>query len=455
MSDLLTAPRGELLKLIYELIEKNQALKIRITELEEKLKEKEETKKPKVPLIVKPSVKKTRKKKARAKREHGYARRLDIPTKTEFHSYEVCPDCRGELGLPSVAFKRQVIDIPFTDFTVTEHVIFKRWCVNCQKRFFPKIDLSDSVVGSHRFGLNIFATIATLRERLRLPVRVIKVYFKTFHNLELSEGEIIEILKKVSDISKPNYDKILNSVKSSPFICCDETGYREDGVNGYLWNFGNHKDQIILYRKSRGSKVVKEILGENGEDYEGVIVSDFYSAYNEYAGFHQRCWAHYMRDIHELKNEFPKHPPLNIWSKRIKELYQEAKDWKGPDSHLPIGLQAEERIKKEGYFKEKLKKVCEPYLTHESPMSTLSGRAIKFLPEMFTFVRFPNIPSTNNLAERTLRHHVIARKIQGGTRSQKGSQTKAILGSLFGTWNLQGLNYLQEMKLLLARAPCQ
>jgi len=64
---------------------------------------------------------------------------------------------------------------------------------------------------------------------------------------------------------------------------------------------------------------------------------------------------------------------------------------------LPLGLQADERIKKEAYFKEKLKKVCEPYLVKETPMSTLSGRCIKFLPELFTFVRFPNIPSTKIL----------------------------------------------------------
>lgn len=455
MSDLFTAPRGELLKLIYELIEKNQALKVMIAELEEKLKEREEIKKPKVPLFVKPSVKKKKKKAERKERALGHSRKLDVPTKQEFHSYQVCPDCQGELGVPSVAFKRQVIDIPFVDFTVTEHVVFKRWCVACQRRFYPKLNLKDETVGNHRFGLNIFALISTLRERLRLPVNVIKLYFKTFYNLDLSEGEIAEILKKVGNLSKPKYEDILTSVKNSPYLCADETGFREDGVNGYLWNFSTPSNQIILYRKSRGSKVVREVLGEDGKNYQGVVVSDFYAAYNEYAGFHQRCWTHYLRDIHDLKKEFPKHPPLNVWAKKVNQIYQEAKIYTGPLAILPLGLQAEERIQKEAYFKEKLKKVCEPYLTKGAPMSTLSGRAVRFLPELFTFVRFPNVPSTNNLAERALRHSVVQRKIFGGTRSSQGSETKAILGSLFGTWNLQNLNPLKEMKILLARAPCQ
>lgn len=455
MSDLLTAPRGELLKLIYELIEENQTLKVRISELQEKLKTKDERKgKQTIPFFVKPSVKKKRKN-LRAKRETGYSRKLDTPTQYEFHSYDVCPNCHGKLGKPSATYKRQVLNIPLTDFTVTEHTVFKRWCFNCKKRVFPKPKLKDSVIGRHRFGLNIFAAITTLRERLRLPIGVIKIYFKTFHNLDLSEGEITRILHQTSHLSRPKYEEILTAVKSSPFICGDETGFRENGVNGYLWNFSTKNSQIILYRKSRGSRVIREVLGENGSDYEGIMVSDFYAAYNEYCGFHQRCWAHYLRDIHELKKEFPKHPPLNIWAKKVKQIYQEAKDYPGPSLSLPLGLQAEERIKKEACFKEKLAKTCEPYLVKPSPMSTLCGRAIKFLPELFTFVRFPNIPSTNNLAERSLRHSVVQRKIFGGTRSEKGSQTKTILGSLFGTWNLQNLNPLQEMKLLLARAPCQ
>jgi hypothetical protein len=103
-------------------------------------------------------------------------------------------------------------------------------------------------------------------------------------------------------------------------------------------------------------------------------------------------------------------------------------------------------------------------------MSTLSMRAITFLSELFTFIRFEGINSDNNKAERELRHSVVKRKISGGTRSEKGSRTREVLASLFGTWRLQGLevlaslfgtwrlqglNPLQQTKLMLARAPCQ
>ena len=82
-------------------------------------------------------------------------------------------------------------------------------------------------------------------------------------------------------------------------------------------------------------------------------------------------------------------------------------------------------------------------------MSTLCGRIITFLPELFVFVRFPNVDPDNNRSERILRHTVTARKISGGTRSPKGSETRSILTSLFDTWQLQGLNPLTQCRLLL------
>ena len=61
-------------------------------------------------------------------------------------------------------------------------------------------------------------------------------------------------------------------------------------------------------------------------------------------------------------------------------------------------------------------------------------------PELFVFVAIPGVPAHNNLAERSIRPLVVARKISGGTRSPKGSQTHIGLASLFGTWMAQHLN---------------
>lgn len=131
--------------MVYDLIEENQTLKIRLAELQAKLREFQEEdsgKGKKTPSFVKPSVKRSKQKAARKKRNQGYARKLETPTKQVFHSYEVCPDCHQPLGKPHLAYRRQVIDVPLcVPAEVIEHVVFKRWCYLCKKRVAPQVDL--------------------------------------------------------------------------------------------------------------------------------------------------------------------------------------------------------------------------------------------------------------------------------------------------------------------------
>ena len=84
--------------------------------------------------------------------------------------------------------------------------------------------------------------------------------------------------------------------------------------------------------------------------------------------------------------------------------------------------------------------LCAPYVRTSAPMHTLCERVERFLPELFVFVARPEVPSDNNLAERSVRPLVIARKISGGSRSPTGSDTRMALFSRFGTWAAQGLN---------------
>lgn len=448
--DLTTAPRGELIALIYELTDKVEILEAEVARLKNLLHPKGDDKELKnLPAFVKPNVKQ-KKARERKKREQTFHRAKETPTQQVFHTAVSCPYCGShKLGKPSVAYSRQVIDLPPTPYIVTEHVIFKRWCYHCKKRVLPEVLLTQEVIGKKRVGVGLISAIAVLRDRLRLPIRVIQTYLSLFHNLHLAYGELVELLHTTAAIGRPAYQKLLETIRGSPYVCGDETGGRENGKNGYFWSFSAPTAHFLLYRKSRGKQVVAEVFGKDGEEYEGVIVSDFYAAYNEYSGFHQRCWVHFLREITEIAKTHPRHPPFYRWAKAIKNLYAEAKAYPGSDKNLPLGKAAEERIVKQHEFERKLEAFCKPYLVKETPMSTLCARAINFLPEMFVFIRFPHIPSDNNQAERMLRHTVVARKIQGGTRSSKGSETKTILTSLFDTWILQGKNPLTECRLLL------
>ena len=63
--------------------------------------------------------------------------------------------------------------------------------------------------------------------------------------------------------------------------------------------------------------MVKEL---SGEDDDGVLGSDFYGGYNIHQGLHQRCWAHFLRDGHELKEKYPHDEQLCAWATSVKAI---------------------------------------------------------------------------------------------------------------------------------------
>ena len=78
--------------------------------------------------------------------------------------------------------------------------------------------------------------------------------------------------------------------------------------------------------------MVEEVLGD---EFEGVLVSDFHGAYNVYQGPHQRCWTHLLRDIHQLKEQHPQDLVLARWAHAVREVYDHAQAYPEPGPNLP------------------------------------------------------------------------------------------------------------------------
>jgi len=293
--------------------------------------------------------------------------------------------------------------------------------------------------------------IGMLREACRQPLETIQAYLEILYSLHLSKGELVNVLHTTAVIGEQTYESLMQQVRRAAVVHADETGGRENGKNGYFWSFSTQDVHFLVYDKSRSNGMVTRVLGEetDTDGFCGVLTSDFYTAYNIYHGFHQRCWVHLLGDIKELKEKHAKHPPLNTWAKKVKQVYEEANAYGGPDPGLPPGLKEQERIRKQQYFEQKLRVIAKPWLKKEVPMTTLCARIMKHLQELFVFIRFEGVPSDNNAAERMIRNTVVKRKISGGTRSKRGSKTNAVLTSLFDTWKLQNKNPLEQCQLLL------
>lgn len=398
--------------------------------------------------VPKPAAEENKPRKKRAS-QYNQARRRSIPTHIVEHHLAVCPECDLRLGGISLARRREVIDLPPpVPVEITEHRIFKGWCAGCQKWHEAPVDLHTAVLGQGRIGVRLASLIATLRTVMRLPIRQIRALLHTLHGVEVSIGEIVEVLHRLVAHAQPVLDDLKATLRASPAVQADETGWREDGLNGYIWSISTPTIRYYEYHHSRGGEVVKQLIGE---EFAGVLGSDFYAGYNIHQGLHQRCWVHFLRDVHDLKKKFPQDEALLTWAKNVKVIYDEAVAWAGqdPDPQQTPRERQQARVAQQHAFEQQLWALCQPFVQQEVPHQTLCKRVESFLPELLVFVAVPGVPAHNNLAERSVRPLVIARKISGGSRSPKGSQTRMGLASLFGTWMAQGLNPFHQCLALL------
>lgn len=440
-------------------------LKTRIGELEQKLSEAlaqletankriaelEKLKTP-PPGWFKPNkVKVATEKKTRRKREARFnaGRKLETATQTQVHALDQCGECGYQLRGQSLSRVRQVIDLPPpTPVEITDHQILKRWCPKCEKWREPKLNLEKQVLGQGRLGLGIVSLVAYLVNSLRMTLRQVVAYLKAVHQLQVSVGEITQLLQTLTDCKpvQTELTNLLSSARASPIVHADETAWRESGHNGYIWALitpGPEGIRYYHYEKSRESWVIKNLLGS---EFKGHLSSDFYAGYNIYPGKHQRCWVHLLRDLHKLKEMYPDDEAVQKWAASLRHLYDKGQSLLKAESEPGVILRGEKYIE--------LVEGCHAYgleyaQVKDHPCQALAKRLLRHEDELFQFVLVPGLSADNNLAERGVRPLVVVRKISGGSRSDKGTKTRMSLSSLFQTWQARELEPLTELRKLL------
>jgi transposase len=427
--------REELISIILELQERVAFLEQENAELRDRLGMGGAVGSPK-PEWVKPNRAERREQERaeRKKRKHAFTRKREIRTREVRHAVEVCPDCGRKLAGGWEHSRHQVMEIPEAPIEIIEHVLVGRRCGICGKNHIPRLSASDGVIGKQRVGVRLMSLIAMLATAKRMPLRAIQKLLDGLYGLHISLGEITELLHKVGRCAEGTAKWILREIRGSPYAHGDETGWREDGINGYLWSLSTPELRYYHFERSRAGAVAEKLFGAC---FSGVLLCDFYGGYNWYSGPIQRCWPHFLRALTKLMENHPDDESVRKWVESIKDLYKIAK------KIARRGLSERARVRFRQELESRLLLIAEPYLIDDgSPQNTLAKRIERHLGELFTFVQYPGCPSGNNAAERAIRPAVIIRKISGGTRSANGSKTRTTLMSVFGTWTLQGKDLL-------------
>jgi len=272
----------------------------------------------------------------------------------------------------------------------------------------------------------------------RLPHHKIREMLKWQYGLSITTATIFDITRRVSEWLKPEHDEILRRIRGAPAICVDETGEKVDGGKYWLWAFTTESETLAAVRKSRGMKVLKEVLGK---DFAGFITSDGWKSYITFTRKIQRCWAHLLREADYLAEHIDETKPLQ---KALRELYDQLKvvleDDPPPEERAKLARNAKRRLNhwmKKSYGNEEVKKFVKKIRNGAN--------------YWFTFVLHPEVEPTNNRAERALREHVVQRKIIGTFRNEKGTTIYETIMTMLATWKQRGLDPSQALAECLTR----
>lgn len=311
------ALREALTQALAQLSQVREDLRLALVRMEEREKQKTPPPECVTTNVKQPQAEEKKQRKKRAP-EHNHGRPHSAPTQIVEHRIVTGPDGPVRVGGIRVARVREVIDVPPPPpVEVTHHRIFKGWCAPCQQWHEAPVDVHTEVLGQGRLGVRRSRLIATVRTVMRVPMRQIRQFVLSLHGGEVSMGEIVGVLPRISTHAHPLLDDLKATIRASSAVQADETGWREDGLNGSIWSVSTPTLRYDEYDHSRAGEVVKQVRGET---FQGVRGSDFSAGYNISQGFHQRCWVHYLREIHKRKDKDPDDEEVWKWAKAVKDV---------------------------------------------------------------------------------------------------------------------------------------
>lgn len=389
-----------------------------------------------IPVYEKPTVSSRKKRPGRKNGHPGSGRaRPERIDRHEEHRLPCCPHCQGRLKRLNDVHVRYVEDIP-EDLRAeaTEHAIHRDWCPHCKKRVAPQVP---DALPNARLGNRAVALSAWMHYGLGTTGQQIVDVFNHHLQLKVSKGALAQMWHRLRDVLFPWHEQIRREALTSAVLHADETGWRVAGKTHWLWCFGNPRLTYYLIDRSRGEAALRKFFVE---EFAGVLVSDFWGPYNAIVGGpKQKCLVHLFRDLEQVEKYKNPGKHWAAFAKKLRRLLADAiRLWKR-EERLPA-----EYASRRACLAHRLQELIETDWC-DPQAARLVKRLRRHQNELFTFLDHADVPFENNHAERSIRPAVIIRKNSYANRSLRGSDTQAVLMSIFRTLKQRGCDLLDSI----------
>jgi len=350
---------------------------------------------------------------------------------------QICPDCGRPLEKKGWA-ERSVIDTPRKK---PERITFrlpKQYCPHCRHTVTPQ---PPGVLPKSLYGNQLIADAVEMHYLHGVPMGRIS------EHLGIGAGSLMKLFRRCAHLFEGIPDRLIEEYRQAPVKHADETSWRTDGKNGYVWLFATAALSIFQFGKNRSSKVPQAVFGT--DPLGGVLVVDRYAAYNRVPCQIQYCYAHLLREVQDLEKEFPGEAEISSFVAVV-----------APQLSLAMGLRGQPIPDDEFYrravvLREEIKSMMAQPAKHQG-IRRIQDIFRENEHRMYLWADNRAVPADNNLAERDLRPSVIARKVSFGSVTDAGAKTRSTLTTVAMSIKKRGGDVggrIKEALDLLARNP--
>jgi len=343
---------------------------------------------------------------------------------------------------------RQVFDLPEPrPLIVTEHRAHSCRCAACGTE--TRAGFPEGVAAPAQYGKRIGAFVLYLLHYQLLPEKRLAELMADLFGVSLVTATIARVSQDCAQRFQGFADAVRDRVAAAPVKHMDETGFRIGGKTQWL-----HIASTVLLTFYRVSPKRGSLLAH----VTGIVVHDHWKPYYTLKGvLHALCNAHHLRELKALV-EIEKED----WARKMQRLlcrachatnlaYEQGVALKPSlialiercyDTIIADGLTFHEAqpalLRAVGKGKARGRK---PRRVGHNLLLRLSVRK----PDVLRFLSNPDVPFTNNVAERDGRMMKLRQKISGGFRSEQGATDFAVIRSLLSTARKQGWDILQTL----------
>ena len=370
----------------------------------------------------------------------------------KFHPYilTACPDCHAEVsiidGKPRIIQQVELVEVPLVR---EEHRSYPVRCPKCNKIHY--MPFPPEVYKEGLFKERLTSLVAYMKNVCHASFSTIRKYIRDVLGEKVSRGYLRKAIEKVSLCLEAPYNELLDRLPLETIVNVDETGHKENGDKFWTWVFRAELYVLFKIDKSRGSKVLIDVLGK---EFNGVLGCDYFSAYRKYMkDFNvsiQFCIAHLIRDIRFLTTL--NDPETKVYGQKlldeVKNMFKVIHDCGSmtPRTFTTALEHAKQKIITAA-LNDVPSRVNKKGKEEKREAQNMANRFRLHGKAYFEFITTPGIDPTNNVAEQAIRFVVIDRHVTQGTRSVKGRQSNERLWTVIATCSLQGrsaFNFILE-----------